>query len=84
MSWKITNVSYMTEKGTTSNSILEDEKGNIVCSIVPEYNDYTKIIAHSPEMFNAINDFISQVKNGSLKPRTACKIFEKIISKIKD
>lgn len=69
-------------KWTIKNKVVFGEDGQVVCVLPDEAEDYIeKTIEVAPEAIEAINDFVNQVNSGSLKPRTAVKVFEKILEK---
>ncbi len=57
MKWQVTK-QYTIEKEVQITKILiEDERGEPICSICPSYGDsYSKIIANSPNMYEAIKE----------------------------
>lgn len=68
MKWKI------------KDGMVYDENGDIVAILPPVSHDFNeKTIEVAPMAIEAIHDFVQQVNSGSLKPRSAVKIFEKVL-----
>ncbi len=76
MKWQVTKQHTIEKEVQITKILIEDERGEPICSICPSNGDsYSKIIANSPNMYEAIKECLETTNSSK---RFSKKVFDKL------